>query len=373
MDISRRDPRSVRGFTRRDVLRTGVAAGAAVSAAPLLAPRRAAAQGRRGGILRVRGYDPPHFDPHLTLNFKTNTTLSFVHSKLVRHKVGPGVTPGTFAIEPDLAERWEEPDDTTVVFHLRRGVRWHNKPPVNGRELTADDVKFTYDRFLGEKGNPLRFMLDPVDRVEVVDRYTVRFRLKEPFVWLLNVLANPTGMWIVARECIEKHGDLKKAEAAIGTGPFILERYDPNVKTVFRRNPDYFRSGLPYVDGVEWLVMDDDSVGLAAYRTGQIDAGPWHWWVVRQHDLDALKKRRPGLIYQDLLSNVTRGSTCERTSLRSTTCASAARSRMPSTGRRSSTPCSSRASRRRPSLGGCPNGRLASISSAPARGTTVTM
>ena len=56
-------------------------------------------------------------------------------------------------MEPDLAERWEEPDDTTYVFHLRQGVKWHNKPPVNGRELVAEDVKFTYDRFLTEQGN----------------------------------------------------------------------------------------------------------------------------------------------------------------------------------------------------------------------------
>ena len=63
-------------------------------------------------------------------------------------------------------------------------------------------------------------MLDPVDRVEAVDRYTVRFRLKEPFVWLLNMLANPTGTWIVAREVVEKYGDLRRAEAAIGTGAF---------------------------------------------------------------------------------------------------------------------------------------------------------
>ena len=63
------------------------------------------------------------------------------------------VPPGTFIVEPDLAERWEEPDDTTYVFHLRQGVKWHNKPPVNGRELVAEDVKFTYDRFLTEKGN----------------------------------------------------------------------------------------------------------------------------------------------------------------------------------------------------------------------------
>jgi peptide/nickel transport system substrate-binding protein len=291
---------------RRDLLKASVAAGAMLSVEPVLAPALRA-QPKRGGVLRVRGYDPPHFDPHQTLNFKTNNTLSFVYSKLVRHKVGAGVTPGTFTVEPDLAERWEEPDDTTAVFHLRRGVRWHNKPPLNGRECTAEDVKFTYDRFLTEKANPLKFMLDPVDRVEVVDRYTVRFRLKEPFVWLLNMLANPAGTWIVAREMVEKYGDLKRAETAVGTGPFILDRYEPNVKTVFRRNPDYFRPGVPAVDGVDWLVMEDEATQLAAYRTGQIDLAPWHQWTVRQQDLAALRKSHPQLIYQDFLMNVTTG------------------------------------------------------------------
>ncbi len=307
MARSHRNPQDEHGVTRRDFVRAALAGGAALSASPLLAPSPLGAQAKRGGILRVRGYDPPHFDPHLTLNFKTHTTLSFVYSKLVRHKVGPAVRPGTFEVEPDLAERWEQPDDTTYVFYLRKGVRWPNKPPLNGRELTAEDVKFTFDRFLTEKGNPLRFMLDPVDRVEVVDRYTVRFRLKEPFVWLVQMLANPTGTWIVARELVEKYGDLKKPETAIGTGPFILERYEPNVKAVFKRNPDYFQPGLPWVDGVEWLVMEDETAGLAAYRAGQLDCGPWHWWVVRQHDLDALKKSHPNLAYQDFVSNVTTG------------------------------------------------------------------
>jgi len=305
--MSQHRPRHAQDLTRRDLLKAGLAAGAALSAAPLVAPPTAHGQARRGGILRVRGYDPPHFDPHLTLNFKTNTTLSFVYSKLVRHRVGPTVTPGSFIVEPDLAERWEEPDDTTVVFYLRKGVRWQNRPPLNGRELTAEDVKFTFDRFLAEKGNPLRYTLDPVDRVEVVDRYTVRFRLKEPFVWLVHMLANPVGTWIIPREMVDRHGDLKKAEAAIGTGPFILERYDPNVKTVFRRNPDYFRPGQPSVDGVEWLVMEDEAAQLAAYRSGQVDCGPWHWWVVRQQDLAALKRSHPQLHYQDFVTPVTTG------------------------------------------------------------------
>jgi peptide/nickel transport system substrate-binding protein len=104
--------------------------------------------------------------------------LSLVYGRLVRHKVGPDVQPGTFIVEPDLAERWEALDDTTYVFHLRQGVKWYNRPPPNGRELVAKDVKFTHDRFLTEKGNANRYILEPVDRIEVVDRYTVKFLLR---------------------------------------------------------------------------------------------------------------------------------------------------------------------------------------------------
>src|SRR5262245_27338518 len=178
------DGRSTMNLSRRDLLKSAIAGGAAL---PLLRPASLLAEeAKRGGTLRVRGWDPPHFDPHQTRNFMTMTTLSFVYSKLLRHKVGGEVPPGTFAVEPDLAERWEQPDETTYVFHLHKGVRWHNKPPVNGRELTADDVKFTFTRFLTVKGNPERYLLDSVDRVEAVDRYTVKFVLKEPYVWLPN-------------------------------------------------------------------------------------------------------------------------------------------------------------------------------------------
>jgi peptide/nickel transport system substrate-binding protein len=293
-------------LTRRALLQAGLAAGTALSLRPLSRPSllwgSETTPPKRGGILRVRGWDPVHFDPHLTRSFRTHTALSFVYSKLLRHKVGESVRPGTFIVEPDLAERWEEPDDTTYIFHLRQGVRWQNKPPVNGRELVAEDVKFTFDRFLTEKGNPERQLLESVDRVEVVDRYTVKFVLKEPFVWLLDVLANAMMMWIIAPEVAGKYGDLKKVETAIGTGPFLLEHYEPNVKTVFKRNPNYFRAGQPYVDQVEWLVVDDESTALAMYRTGQIDAGPWNNWAVRQPDLESLKQSHPHLRFQDMLA-----------------------------------------------------------------------
>jgi len=186
--------RQAQSVSRRELLQAGLAAGVTLSTWPLHNPPAlwGAAVGppKRGGILRERGRDPVHFDPHLTRNARTHTVLSFVYSKLLRHQVGGDVPPGTFRVEPDLAERWDEPDDTTYIFHLRKGVRWHNKPPVNGRELVAEDVKFTFDRFLTEPGNPERQLLEAVDRVEVVDRYTVKFLLKEPFVWLLDILAS---------------------------------------------------------------------------------------------------------------------------------------------------------------------------------------
>ncbi len=308
MGTQQAHPHQARSMGRRQLLQAGLATGVTLSTWPLSRPATLwgaeAGQPKRGGILRVRGYDPTHFDPHLTISFKTHTTLSFVYSRLVRHKVGTGVQPGIFTVEPDVAESWETPDDTTYIFHLRKGVKWHNKPPLNGRELVAEDVKFTYDRFLTESGNPNRYILEPVDRIEVVDRYTVKFLLKEPYVWLVSALAYSWSMWLIAPEVVQQFGDLKQPESAIGTGPFLLKRYEPNVKTVFKRNPAYFRQDQPYVDGVEWLVLEDESTGLAMYRTGQIDCGPWHWWSVRQQDLEAFKTSQPNLMYQDYLSNV---------------------------------------------------------------------
>src|SRR5215475_15551595 len=150
METPQAHPRVMRGMRRRELLKAGLAAGAMLSAWPLHRPQvlwaADAGQPKRGGILRVRGLDPPHFDPHFTLNVRTNATLSFAYSTLVRYTVGADVPPGTFIIEPHLAERWEQPDDTTYIFHLRQGITWHNKPPVNGRELVAEDVKFTFDR-----------------------------------------------------------------------------------------------------------------------------------------------------------------------------------------------------------------------------------
>ena len=116
-------PCKVQGMRRRDVLKAGLAAGATMSVWPLRTVWSAeAGQPKRGGIRRVRGYDPVHFDHHLTINFKTNTILSFTHSTLVRYKVGPDVRPGTFTAEPHLAARWEQPDDTTFRGRVKGAI-----------------------------------------------------------------------------------------------------------------------------------------------------------------------------------------------------------------------------------------------------------
>ena len=101
-------PHKTQGVRRRDLLQAGLAAGVTLSAWPLARPAvlwgAEAGQPKRGGILRVWGSDPPHFDPHLILNAKTHNALSFTHSTLVRHKIGPEVRPGTFIVEPHLAD-----------------------------------------------------------------------------------------------------------------------------------------------------------------------------------------------------------------------------------------------------------------------------
>src|SRR5262249_38149063 len=95
------------GVSRRDLLKAGLTAGVTLSAWPLRSPLALwgadAPQPNRGGILRVRGFDPPNFDPHLSTAAFMQSTLSFIYSKLVRHKVGAEIPPAKFIVEPDLA------------------------------------------------------------------------------------------------------------------------------------------------------------------------------------------------------------------------------------------------------------------------------
>jgi len=231
---------------------------------------------------------PAHFDPHQTVAYSTMVPLSFAYSRLVMIK--PGAVPGTQPLDSDLAVSWDRQGDTVYIFKLRQGVRWQPKPPVNGRELTAEDVKYTYERFLTTKDNPNRPILAMVDKVEAPDRYTVKFTLKEPNAWFVDRLAS-TSTWIIARECVEKHGDLKKWESVVGTGPWMLERYEPGARVSFVRNPYCFYPGLPYVDSVELVINPDPNAAVAAFLAGKYDFGPEYGMAIRRGDLAVAKKR----------------------------------------------------------------------------------
>ena len=292
-------------LSRRDLLTLG---GLTLAGATLAPTSIRAQTPKRGGTLSVRAWDPPHWDPMLTVSYKTHVALSFTHSRLLKHRAGPGVQPGTFPIEGDLAESWTQPNETTYVFKLRRGVRWHPKPPVNGRELTAEDVVYSVERFLQVKGNANAYMLRAVDKVEALDRHTVRFTLKEPFAWFPDMLANPLAVAIVAKECVEKFGDLKKPEAVVGTGPWMLDSYRPNVGMTFARHPQYFVPGLPHIDRVELYVDEDNASRMAAFLTGKYDLGWEYQGAINRTDWvqikDTLKQRRPNLRVIEFPSNV---------------------------------------------------------------------
>jgi peptide/nickel transport system substrate-binding protein len=296
MDVHRPSQSSL---TRRDLLKWGGAGLAAAASAPSLWTPAAAQSPKRGGTLSLRLWDPPHWDPHLTISYKTHIAYSFTHSRLLRHKVGPAIQPGTFPIEGDLAESWTQPNDTTYIFKLKKGVRWQNKPPVNGRELTAEDVVYSVERFKTVTGNANAYMLSSVEKVEAIDKHTVKFTLKEPYVWFLDMLANSHAVAIIAKECVDKFGDLKKPESVVGSGAWMLDSYRPNVGYAYVRNPTFHVAGQPYIDKVEVGVDEDNASRMAAFIAGKYDLGWEYQGVINRVDWvqikDTLKQKRPRL------------------------------------------------------------------------------
>ena len=241
----------------------------AVLIATLATPSLAQAP-KRGGVFRVPVPDAPALDPHHTSGFVTQVYASLVYGHLVRFPSGPEVQgSGDHRVLPDVAEKWEFPTPTTVVFRLRKGVRFHRKPPVDGREVTADDVKFSLERFRTKSA--LRDRLEAVQSIDVLDRYTVRLVLREPFAPLLNHLANPAHCAIMPRELESKFKDLNQPEAVIGTGPFVLKSYQRGVRAVYERNPDYHLAGLPYLDAVHLEVVPEQNTRLSMLRAGRLE------------------------------------------------------------------------------------------------------
>ena len=165
---------------------------------------------KRGGLL-VTAYNrnPVGFDPHKTISDPTMTRINRIYSRLLRFRTGPEWEPGDYTPEADLAERWEQPDHLTFIFHLRKGVKFHNKPPVNGREMTSADVKYSLERM--QNLSQSKYLLEKVKNIEAPDNYTIKITLSEPYVPILNNLANHTAL-ILAKEVEAQFGDFTKPE-----------------------------------------------------------------------------------------------------------------------------------------------------------------
>ena len=197
----------------------------------------------------------------------------------------------------DLAESWEIPNDTTYVFHLRKGVKWHNKEPVNGRELVAEDIKFTIEHMLASQ-HEYRDMFATVSKIECPDKYTVKITLKEPLAPFMTFCGSDFS-WILAKEVADKHGDYKLWQTAVGTGPFMLKDYVSGSKAIYVRNPDYFKKGLPYLDQIDELIIPDESTRLAAMRAGGLHTPTSYSNEIARTEVAALKKTNPELVHFD--------------------------------------------------------------------------
>lgn len=201
-----------------------------------------------------------------------------------------------------LAESWEQPDLTTFVWHIRKGVHYHDKAPLWGREFTADDVVFSILYFQSE---PRSFMYKPEStpedeliKVTKLDEDTVEVKLPSPDAMLPTRITGQ--MLMIPREVAEAEGGFDDWRNAAGTGPFVVTDYIPDSAMTFERHPEYWEydpfhpdNRLPYVDSAKALIFGDAGVQLAALRTGKID----RMYMIDFEQARELRRSNPELLW----------------------------------------------------------------------------
>ena len=191
------------------------------------------------------------------------------------------------AFKGSLAESWETPDPLTTIFHIRKGVYWHDKAPMNGRELTAYDVEYNFHRMTGMGSGytepppqppPLLGLLS-FESITATDKWTLVIKLKEPYIGSLGQLIDAPHTWIYPPEVIEQYGAIYDWRHLVGTGAYELVDYIEDSYVRWDKNPAYWgydekypENRLPYIDQIEGLLIFDPATRLAAMRTGKIDA-----------------------------------------------------------------------------------------------------
>jgi peptide/nickel transport system substrate-binding protein len=217
-----------------------------------------------GGILNVaQAGDPPSLDMHQETTFMVVIPMSPVYNTLVMFDPH-----GYPTIIGDLAKSWTVSDDhMTYTFTLHEGVKFHD-----GSELTSADVKATWDRIVWPPEGVVshrRSLFEAVKSIEAPDRNTVVFRLHYPSASFMSMLAGPHN-FIFAKKYLDQDAQYYKNHS-VGTGPFKLKNYVRGSYIELERNPNYWKKGLPYLDGVKYFIIKDTSARATALRSGRVD------------------------------------------------------------------------------------------------------
>jgi len=240
-------------------------------------PVDTSSQGKPGGsLLHYATTDIEHFDA-VAANTASTVNLGsvYAYNRLLKFKSGfyPNLPDGSS--EPEMARSFEvSPDGLTLTMKLRRGptTKWDDRPPTSGREMDIDDVLFSYNKFA--RVNPSGANVDnnrnpaaPVKSVETPDRETLVFKLAKPDATIIGLFSATDHLYIMPRES-ESAFDPQKVVR--GNGPWLLEDYQPSVRFVWKKNPNYYVSNRPFPDKLEVPIITEAAQRLAQFRAGNI-------------------------------------------------------------------------------------------------------
>lgn len=241
----------------------------------LSAPKDTSKDAKRGGLLTYFwGQDETNIDPTTTnRGAGYGGPAAGAYSRLVQEKESVGA-PRTPTVVSDLAESWELTDGgLTLNVKLRKDAKFDPRPPTNSRAVDADDVIFSLNRLFS--GSPYASQISnktdpsaPVVSVNKVDQYTLQYKLAFPYAPLMTTLANGVHM-IVPREG-ESQFNLKTDTR--GSGAWMLDKYEPSVAFHWRKNPNWYRKDVPYLDGYEMPIITETATRLSQFTAKQLDA-----------------------------------------------------------------------------------------------------
>src|SRR5438477_897843 len=233
----------------------------------MLGANAAAMAQKSGGIFKAYHRDSPA--SMSILEEGTNSTeipMMGVFNNLVMYGQHVGQN-GLSTIVPDLATDWSTSEDgKQLTFHLRQDVKWHD-----GKPFTANDIKCTWDMLTGKASeklrlNPRKSWYNNIEEITTNGDHEATFVLKRPQPWLIALLASG---YAPVYPCHVSPRDMRTHP--IGTGPFKFVEFKPNERIVVTRNPDYWKKGRPYLDGIEYTVIPNRSTALLAFEAGKFD------------------------------------------------------------------------------------------------------